>query len=68
MFNSTLYSHPDELWSLLSSDCSQANKLKILRNNFKINYQAFLICAPKLWNQLPNELKDITSLIEFKCD
>ena len=35
--NSTLYSHPDELRSLLFTDCSRANRLKILRNILKIS-------------------------------
>ena len=35
--NSTLYPHPDELRSLLLTDCSRANRLKILRNILKIS-------------------------------
>ena len=66
--NSTLYSHPDELRSLLLTDCSRANRLKILRNILKISDGAFSVCAPKLWNQLPSELKNLTSLTEFKRD
>ena len=64
--NSTLYSHPDKLRSLLLTDSSRANRLKILCNILKISDRAFLICAPKLWNQLPSELKNLTSLNEFK--
>ena len=66
--NSTLYSHPGKLRSLLLTDSSRANRLKILRNIFKISEREFSICAPKLWNQLPSELKNLTSLTEFKCD
>ena len=40
----------------------------MLRNVLKIIDRAFSICAPKLWNQLPSELKNLTSLTEFKRD
>ena len=66
--NSTLYSHSDELRSLFLTHCSRANRLKILRNILKISDRAFSICASNFWNQLPSELKNLTSLTEFKRD
>ena len=34
----------------------------------KISDRAFSVCALKLWNILPSELKNLTSLTEFKRD
>ena len=48
--NPTLFAHPEVSQSLVSVDfkSTRFNRLKLLRNNFRISDRAFLIYAPKL--------------------
>ena len=67
--NHASYAHPEELQSLLTINHStRFVQLKMQRNNLKISDRAFSVCAPKLWNQLPTNLKNEKSFTSFKCD
>ena len=66
----TLFAQPEELKSLVSVDSKFTRfiRLKVQRNNFRISDRAFLIYAPKLWNQLPTALKNELNFPSFKGD
>ena len=38
-------------------------RLKVQLNNFKVSDRALSIYAPKLWNQLPYQMKSITKSV-----
>ena len=65
--NSNLCSHPMSC-ALCLSEYSGSNTLKVQRNNLKISNCAFSVCAPKLCNQLSNQLKDLTCFTKHKRD
>ena len=56
------YAPPRPLWS------SFRGLLKVPRSNTKYGDRSFSVCAPTLWNSLPDHLRLTTDLCSFKRD
>ena len=60
-------SAPADISSLLHLALNKCTRLKITFNQ-KVSAGAFSIYAPKLWNSLPDQLRQLDDFSVFKCD
>lgn len=64
--------YPNWLWTLpnvnkiTGSITRQGNKLYVPRTSLDTGGRSIKVCGPKLWNSLPDIIKDATSLTSFK--
>ena len=61
-------SPPADISSLLLLASNKYTRLKVIFNQRKVSDGAFSIYAPKLWNSLPDRLRQLDYFSVFKCD
>ena len=61
-------STPADISSLLHLASNKCTRLKVTFNQKKVSDGAFSIYAPKLWNSLPDRLRQLDDFSVFKCD
>ena len=61
-------SAPVDISSLLHLASNKCTRLKVTFNRRKVSDGAFSIYAPKLWNSLPDRLRQLDNFSVFKCD
>ena len=61
-------SAPADISSLLHPASNKCTRLKVTFNRRKVSDGAFSIYAPKLWNSLPDRLRQLDDFSVFKCD
>ena len=57
-----------DISSLLHLASNKCTRLKVTFNQKKVSDDAFSIYAPKLWNSLPDRLRQLDDFSVFKCD
>ena len=57
-----------DISSLLHLGSNKCTGLKVAFNRRKVSDSAFSIYALKLWNSLPDRLRQLDDLSVFKCD
>ena len=57
-----------DISSLLHLASNKCTRLKVTFNRRKVSDGAFSIYAPKLWNSLPDRLRQLDDFSVFKCD